>query len=136
MLKLYEFDDLQDDYVELSMGTMLRPLALTASSLRRQDSRITKKVFLRNDETDVNIEDITLKFINVPSSWTAKMIDQVSEPLESAFDILPNGNIVSHTDITDTAYHPVWVEIVIPQGTPPALFSKMRISVHGTRNVV
>jgi len=136
MLKLYEYNDLQDDYAELSMGTMLYPLALTASSLRRQDSRITKKIFVRNDETDVNIEDITLKFINVPSSWTAKMIAQASEPLESAFDVLPNANIVSHADITSIAYYPVWIEIVIPQGTPPALFDKMRISVHGTRTVV
>lgn len=136
MLKLYEFDNLQDDYAELSMGTMIHPLALTASSLRRQDSRITKKIFVRNDEADVEITDITLKFINIPSSWTAKMIAQESEPLESAFDILPNGNIVSHSDITTTAYYPVWVEIVIPQGTPPAIFSKMRISVHGTRTVV
>lgn len=136
MLKLYEYDDLQSDYVELSMGTMLRPLALAANSLRRQDSRITKKIFVRNDETDVNIEDITLKFINVPSSWTAKIIDQASEPLESAFDVLPNGNIVSHADIITTAYYPVWIEVVIPQGTPPALFSKMRISVHGTRKVI
>lgn len=136
MLKLYEYDDLQESYVELSMGTMLYPLALTASSLRRQDSRITKKIFVRNDETDVNIEDITLKFINVPSSWTAKMIAQASEPLESAFDVLPNGNIVSHADITTTAYYPVWIEVVIPQGTPPALFDKMRIAVHGTRTVV
>jgi hypothetical protein len=136
MLKLYEYDNLQDEYVELSMGTMLHPLALTASSLRRQDSRITKKVFIRNDETDVNIEDITLKFINIPSSWTAKMIVQASEPLESEFDVLPNGNIVSHANITTTAYYPIWIEIIIPQGTPPALFDKMRISVHGTRKVV
>jgi hypothetical protein len=136
MLKLYEFDELQDDYVELSMGTMLHPLALSASSLRRQDSRITKKIFVRNDEADVTITNITLKFINVPSSWTAKMISQASEPLESAFDVLPNGNIVSHADITTTAYYPVWIEVVIPQGTPPALFDKMRIAVHGTRTVV
>jgi hypothetical protein len=136
MLKLYEFDNLESDYVELSMGTMLRPLALSASSLRRQDSRITKKIFVRNDEADVEITGITLKFINIPSSWTAKMIAQESEPLETAFDILPNGNIVSHDDVTTTAYYPVWIEIVIPQGTPPAIFSKMRISVHGTRTVV
>lgn len=136
MLKLYEYDNLEDAYVELSMGTMLHPLALSASSLRRQDSRITKKIFVRNDEADVEITGITLKFINIPSSWTAKMISQESEPLESAFDILPNGNIVSHANITTTAYYPLWVEIVIPQGTPPAIFSKMRISVHGTRTVV
>lgn len=136
MLKLYEYDDLEAAYVELSMGTMLRPLALSASSLRRQDSRITKKIFVRNDESDVEITGITLKFINVPSSWTAKMVAQVSEPLESAFDILPNENIVSHADITDLVYNPIWVEVTIPQGTPPALFSKMRISVHGTRTVV
>lgn len=136
MLKLYEFDNLESNYIELSMGTMLRPLALTASSLRRQDSRITKKIFVRNNEVDVEISDITLKFINVPSSWTAKMISQESEPLESAFDILPNANIVSHADITTTAYYPIWIEIIIPQGTPPAIFNKMRISVHGTRTVV
>lgn len=136
MLKLYEYDYLEDDYVELSMGTMLRPLALSASSLRRQDSRITKKIFIRNDEADVEITGITLKFINIPSSWTAKMVAQDSEPLESAFDVLPNGNIVSHANITTTAYYPLWIEIVIPQGTPPAIFGKMRISVHGTRTVV
>lgn len=133
MLKLYEYDNLVDDYAELSMGTMLRPLALTASSLRRQDSRITKKIFVRNDETDADMEDITLKFINIPSSWTAKMIAQDSEPLETEFDVLPNGNVVTHADIITTAYYPVWIEIIIPQGTPPAIFDKMRISVHGTR---
>lgn len=136
MLKLYEFDNLTDDYVELSMGTMERPLATAASSLRREDSRITKKIFLHNEETDVNVESITLQFINVPSSWTAKMIAQVTEPTEETFDALPNANIVSHADITDTAYYPVWVEIVVPQGTAPAVFSKMKISVHGTRKVV
>lgn len=136
MLKLYEFDNLENDYVELSMGTMERPLATAASSLRREDSRITKKIFLHNDETGVDVEDITLRFINIPSSWTAKMIVQTTEPTEEAFDALANGNIVTHADITDTAYYPVWVEIVVPQGTPPAIFSKMKISVHGTRMVV
>lgn len=136
MLKLYEYDNLLDDYAELSMGTMMRPLALAASSLRRQDSRITRQIFVRNDETDVTHESITLQFINIPSSWTAKMISQTSEPTEEAFEILPSGNIVSHSNITDLAYYPLWIEVIIPQGTPPAILGKMKISVHGTRKVV
>lgn len=136
MLKLYEYDNLLVDYAELSMGTMLRPLAVEANSLRRQDSRITQKIFVRNDEDDTAYESLTLQFINIPSSWTAKMVAQDSEPTEETFEVLPNGNIVSHANITDEAYYPLWVEITIPQGTPPAIFGKMKISVHGTRKVV
>jgi hypothetical protein len=135
MLKLYEYDDLEDGHAELSMGTMLRPLVMEASSLRREDSRITKKIYVRNDEDNVTHESITLQFINIPSSWIAKMIAQASEPTEETFDVLPNGNIVTHDNITDKAYYPLWVEVVIPQGTPPALFGKMKISIHGTRKV-
>jgi hypothetical protein len=136
MLKLYEYDNLEDGYAELSMGTMLHPLVLSASSLRREDSRITQKIYVRNDENDVMHESITLQCINIPSSWLAKMIAQDSEPTPEAFDVLPNGNIVNHADITDKVYYPIWIEVIIPQGTPPALFGKMRISVHGTRKVV
>lgn len=136
MLKLYEYDDLLVDYAELSMGTMLRPLAVEADSLRRQDSRITTQIFARNDTAGEEYEDITLQFINVPSSWTAKMIAQDAEPTEASFDVLPNGNIVSHVDITDIVYHSIWVEITVPQGTPPAIIGQLKITVHGTRKVV
>ena len=136
MLKLYEYDNLLVDYVELSMGTMLRPLSIEANSLRRQDSRITKQIFVRGDENDTTYEDLTLQFINIPSSWSAKMIAQASEPTEETFTVLPNGNIVSHTDIIDKAYYPIWVEVIVPQGTPPAIFGKMKITVHGTRKIV
>ncbi len=135
MLKLYEYDNLLVDYAELSMGTMLRPLSVQANSLRRQDSRITAQILVRNNTAGETYEDITLQFISIPSSWTAKMIAQVAEPTEAAFDVLPNGNIVSHTDIADTVYHSVWVEIIVPQGTPPAILGEMKITVHGTRKV-
>lgn len=135
MLKLYEYDDLLVGYAELSMGTMLRPLSVQANSLRRQDSRITAQIFVRNDTADETYESITLQFINIPSSWTAKMIAQDSEPTEATFDLLPDGNIVSHANVTDLVYHSAWVEIVVPQGTPPAILGDMKISVHGTRKV-
>lgn len=135
MLKLYEYDNLLVDYAELSMGTMLRPLSVQANSLRRQDSRITAQILVRNDTAGETYEDITLQFISIPSSWTAKMIEQVAEPTEAAFDVLPNGNIVSHADVVDTVYHSVWVEIIVPQGTPPAILGDMKITVHGTRKV-
>ncbi len=135
MLKLYEYDDLLAGYAELSMGTMLRPLAVEADSLRRQDSRITTQIFVRNDTTGEEYESVTLQFINIPSSWTAKMVAQDTEPTEAVFDVLPNGNIVSHANVTDLVYHSVWVEITIPQGTPPAVFGLMKMTVHGTRKV-
>jgi hypothetical protein len=136
MLKLYEYDESVPGYVELSMGTMLRPLSVVANSLRVQDSRITRRIYLRNDEDDTQYTNIELQFLGIPSSWKGKMIAQASEPNEETFQALANGNIVSHANITDQAYHPIWVEIIVPQGTPPAIFSKMRINVSGTRKVV
>lgn len=136
MLKLYSWNETESQYDELSVGTMLMPLNLVARSLRGQDARVTERIYLRNDEDNTFYTDIELQFVNVPSSWKAKMIPQVSEPTEEDFLALPSGNIATQDDVSDKSYYPVWVEIVVPQGTTPSVFANMKIRIASTREVV
>jgi len=136
MLKLYSWNEAELQYDELSVGTMLMPLNLVAQSLRGQDARVTERIYLRNDEDNTLYTDIELQFVNMPSSWKAKMIPQVSEPSEEDFLALPNGNIAAHDDISDKSYHPVWVEVVVPQGTRPTVFAGMKIRIASTREAL
>ena len=74
MLKLYYWDDANSEYILISSGTMETPLNMTAGSLRGQDSRITEKIYLRNDEDNTQYIDIQVQPINIPSSWKIKLI--------------------------------------------------------------
>lgn len=136
MLKLYYWDDSAVDYIKVSSGTMETPANFTAGSLRGQDSRITQKLFLRNDEDDTQYIDIQVQAINIPSSWKIKLIAQASEPTEEAFLALPSGNIMDHDDVADKNYYPVWVELIVPQGTAPSVFAEIKFKISSTRQVV
>lgn len=135
MLKLYYWDDLDSEYVPVSAGTMESPSNFTVGSLRGRDARVTERLYLRNNEDDTQYSDIELQAINIPSSWTLKMIAQASEPTEEDFLALPNGNILSHADISDKNYYPVWVELIVPQGTPPRVFSEIKFKLSSLRQV-
>lgn len=135
MLKLYYWDDTEAEYVEISAGTMETPANFTAGSLRGQDSRITERLFLRNDEDNTQYIGIQVQAINIPSSWKIKLIDQTTEPDVEDFLALPNGNILDHDDIADKDYHPVWVELIVPQGTAPSVFSEIKFKISSTRQV-
>ncbi len=136
MLKLYYWDDANAEYIKISSGTMETPLNVTAGSLRGQDSRITEKLFLRNDEDNTQYINIQVQAINIPSSWKFKLIDQASEPTEEAFLALPSGNIMDHADIADKNYYPVWMELIAPQGTPPSVFAEIKFKISSTRQVI
>ena len=133
MLKIYYWDDAADDYQEVSVGNLLTPLGIVAGSLRGQDARVTRKLYLRNGEVNTQYTGIEASFIDVPSSWKAKLIAQNVEPTEEAFLALPTGNIMTHVAITDLAFHPVWMELIVPQGTAPAVFAGVKIRVDSTR---
>ena len=135
MLKLYSWNEVDSQYDELSVGTMLMPLNLVAQSLRGQDARVTDRMYLRNDEDNTLYTDIEVQFVDIPSSWRAKIIPQVSEPTKEDFLALPNGNIATHDDISDKSYYPVWVEVIVPQGTTPAVFAGMKLKIATTREV-
>lgn len=136
MLKLYYWDDANTEYVQVSSGTMDTPANFTAGSLRGQDARVTQKLYLRNDEDDTQYIDIQVQPINVPSSWKVKLIAQASEPTEEAFLALPSSNIMDHADVDDKNYYPVWVELIVPQGTAPSVFSEIKFKLSSTRQVV
>lgn len=136
MLKLYYWDDANSEYIQVSSGTMETPVNMTAGSLRGQDSRITEKLYLRNDEDNTQYIDIQVQPINIPSSWKIKLIAQTSEPTEEAFLALPSGNIMDHADVADKSYYPVWVELIAPQGTAPSVFSEIKFKITSTRQVV
>lgn len=136
MLKLYYWDDAANEYQEVSVGTLFTPWSLVAGSLRGQDARITEKFYLRNNELNTQYTNIELSFIDVPASWKAKLIAQSVEPTEEAFLALPSGNIETHAAITDLAFHPVWAELIVPQGTAPAVFAGIKIRVESTREVL
>jgi len=136
MLKLYSWNEVESQYDELSVGTMLMPLNLVAQSLRGQDARVTERIYLRNDEDNTLYTDVELQFVSIPSSWKAKMIPQTSEPSEEDFLALPNGNIAAHDDVSDKSYYPVWVEVIVPQGTRPTVFAGMKIRISSTREAL
>ena len=133
MLKVYYWDDAANAYQEVSVGSLFTPLSLVAGSLRGQDARITEKLYLRNDELNTQYTNIEASFIDVPSSWKAKLIDQNVEPTEEAFLALPSGNIMTHVAITDLAFHAIWAELIVPQGTAPSVFAGIKIRVNSTR---
>jgi hypothetical protein len=136
MLKLYYWDDANSEYIMVSSGTMETPANVTAGSLRGQDSRITEKLYLRNDEDNTQYIDIQVQAINIPSSWKIKLVPQASEPTEEEFLALPNGNIMEHADVVDKSYYPVWMELIVPQGTAPSVFSEIKFKILSTRQVI
>lgn len=130
-LSLYEYDKDNNQYLEISQnGLQTHPIQTTHNGTNGET--VEKQLFIRNDDEDYYYTDIQLTptpatkvrigDINFPEAYIGyKIIIKDTQPTKSEWAAKQSGDqaIITNigtTDLADTAYKPLWIQVTIPPG--------------------
>lgn len=156
-IKLYYLDEEALEFRELSSGTMIDPLRLSA---KPGGSKVMRKVFVRNDDNTKFYTDITIKPVQYPSyadivgtHIVVKLLSGNTKPTETEWNAAnanssstltsPIGGTYARTQIPelggvgspDTNYYPIWVMLEAAKSSPLSEVS-LALSCDYTEGVV
>lgn len=131
-LSLYEYDKSNNQYLEISQnGLQTRPIQTTHNGTNGEV--VEKQLFIRNDNDNFYYSNIRLQAtpankvrigdINYPEAYIGyKIIVKDTQPTKSEWAATQSGEIafisaIGDTNLADTAYKPLWIQVTISPGT-------------------
>jgi hypothetical protein len=130
-LSLYTYDKDNNQYLPISEnGLQTRPIQTTHNGTNGEV--VEQQLFLRNDDEDFYYSNIRLTSIpaskvrvgdvNYPEAYIGyKIIVKNTQPTKSEWSSNQSGDTsiitnIGTTDLADTAYKPLWIQVTIPPG--------------------
>jgi len=143
-LNLYEYDEENNQYLTISEdGLQSNPVQTTHDGTNGEI--VEKKLFLQNSDPNVYYTNITLQAkpdskvrvgdINYPEAFIGfKIMFKESQPSQSEWASIESGNVehisnIGTTEMADTSYKPVWIQVSIPGGTKVGAFRDISIDL-------
>ena len=131
-LSLYEYDKSNNQYLEISQnGLQTRPIQTTHNGTNGEV--VEKQLFIRNDNDNFYYTNIRLQStpankvrigdVNYPEAYIGyKIIIKDTQPTKSEWAATQSGEIafipnIGNTNLSDTAYKPLWIQVTISPGT-------------------
>jgi len=131
-LSIYEYDKDNNQYLEISQnGLQTRPIQTTHNGTNGEV--VEKQLFLRNTDDNFYYNNIRLTStpstkvrigdVNFPEAYIGyKIIVKETQPTRSEWAATQSGDTsvianIGTTDLGDTSYKPLWIQVSIPPGT-------------------
>lgn len=131
-LSLYEYDKDNNQYLRISEdGLQTRPIQTTHNGTNGEV--VEKQLFLRNSDENFYFTNIRLTplpatkvrvgDVNYPEAYIGyKIIVKNTQPTKAEWNSTESGNTaiitnIGTTDLADTSYKPIWIQVSIPPGT-------------------
>jgi hypothetical protein len=148
-LSLYEYDKDNNQYLEISQdGLQTRPVQTTHNGTNGET--VEKQLFLRNNDDNFYYTGIQLiptpatkvriGDVNFPEAYIGyKIIVKDTQPTKSEWSATQSGDTafitnIGTTDLGDTAYKPLWIQVTIPPGTRIGALRDVSISLRAEEN--
>lgn len=150
-LSLYEYDKDNNQYLRISEdGLQTRPIQTTHNGTNGEI--VEKQVFLRNDNENFYFTNIELTAVpatkvrvgdvNFPEAYIGyKIIVKNTQPTKSEWAATQSGDVavitnIGTTDLADTSYKPLWIQVTIPPGTRIGALRDVRIQCDAEQNPI
>ena len=150
-LQLFEYDEENNQYLPVSEnGLQSNPIQTTHDGTNGEV--IEKRLFIQNSDLDLYYTNIRLQAkpdrkvrvgdINYPEAFIGyKIIYKEAQPTQSEWASVESGNeeVITHvgsTDLGDTSYKPVWVQVQIPGGTKVGAYRDITIELVCEQNPI
>jgi len=150
-LQLFEYDEENNQYLAISEdGLQSNPIQTTHDGTNGEV--IEKKLFIQNNDQQefyTNIElqakpdsKVRVGDINYPKAFIGyKVIFKETQPTESEWASVESGNKevitnIGSTDLADTSYKPLWVQVSIPGGTKVGAYRDITIELVCEQNAL
>ena len=149
MLNLYEYDEDNNQYIQISEdGLQTRPVQTTHDGANGEV--VEKKLFIKNTDDSIYYTNIRLQAkpdskvrvgdINYPEAYIQyKIIIKETQPTKSEWASVQSGNEavidnIGNTDEADLSYKPLWVQATIPSGTRVGAINDITIQCLAEQN--
>jgi hypothetical protein len=150
-LNLYEYDKDNNQYLRISEdGLQTRPIQTTHNGTNGEV--VEKQLFLRNDNENFYFTGIKLTSlpsvkvrvgdVNYPEAYIGyKIIIKNAQPTKAEWASTQSGNTailgsIGTTDLADTSYKPLWIQVIIPPGTRIGALRDVRIECEAEQNTI
>ena len=150
-LALYEYDKDNNQYLAISQdGLQTSPVQTTHDGTNGEV--VEKKLFLRNSNSNLYYNNIRLQAtpaskvrvgdINYPEANIGyKIIFKETQPSKSEWASTQSGEYATYdnigtTDVADTSYKPLWIQVSIPPGTRVGALRDVMLALDAEENPI
>lgn len=150
-LNLYEYDKDNNQYLRISEdGLQTRPVQTTHNGTNGEV--VEKQLFIRNSDENFYFTNIRLTpspatkvrvgDVNYPEAFIGyKIIIKNTQPTKSEWASTESGNTaiftnIGTTDLSDTSYKPIWIQVSVPPGTRIGALRDVRIECEAEQNPI
>lgn len=150
-ISIYEYDKDNNQYLEISQnGLQSRPIQTTHNGTNGEV--VEKQLFIRNDDenfyytnirlTPIPANKVRVGDINYPEAYIGyKIIVKDTQPTKAEWAAAQSGDItnitnIGTTDLADTAYKPLWIQVSIPPGARIGALRDVSIELEAEENPI
>lgn len=150
-LSLYEYDKDNNQYLEISQnGLQSRPIQTTHNGTNGET--VEKQLFLKNNDdnfyysairlTPVPANKVRIGDVNFPEAYIGyKVIIKNTQPTRSEWAATQSGDTafianIGTTDLADTSYKPIWIQVTIPPGARIGALRDVSIQLDAEENPI
>lgn len=150
-LNLYEYDKDNNQYLRISEdGLQTRPIQTTHNGTNGEV--VEKQLFLRNNDENFYFTNVRLNplpatkvrvgDVNYPEAYIGyKIIVKNTQPTKAEWNSTESGNTaiitnIGTTDLADTSYKPVWIQVSIPPGTRIGALRDVSLNCEAEQNPI
>jgi|LakMenEpi03Aug12_release.lakeMendotaPanAssembly.Ray.scaffolds.fasta_scaffold1191447_1 hypothetical protein len=150
-LSIFEYDKDNNQYLEISQdGMQSRPIQTTHNGTNGET--VEKQLFLKNNNADFYYTDIRLTpvpatkvrlgDVNYPEAYIGyKVIVKDAQPSRSEWASTQSGDVaiitnVGTTNLGDTSYKPLWIQVTIPPGARIGALRDVSIQLTAEENPI